>query len=153
MTASRAAYDLIRRFEALKLEVYRDSAGVLTIGYGHTRDAQPGMRITEAEAEDLLRADVQTIESIVSAAVRVTLAQHQFDALVSFAFNVGRGAFVSSTLLANLNSQEFEHAAQQFERWVYITEPSRPGWSPKKTVLPGLVARREAERALFEGKA
>ena len=133
---------LIKEFEGLSLKAYICPAGVLTIGYGTTRGVRPGQTISEAEAEAMLRADVNRFAKGVSESVKVPLAQHQFDALVAFAYNVGLGAFRTSTLLRLLNKGEFASAAKQFDRW------NRAG----QKVLPGLTRRRAAERKLFEGK-
>lgn len=137
--------DLIKRFEGLRLNAYRDAVGVWTIGYGHTRSARPGQKITRAMADDLLAStDLPVYERAVRKHVEVPLSQHQFDALVSLAFNIGTGAFRDSTLLSELNRRDYVAAARQFERWVFA--------GGKR--LNGLVRRRKAERALFEsGKA
>jgi lysozyme len=136
---SQAGVDLIKRWEGLRTNAYKCPAGVWTIGYGHTRTAKPGMMISHGEAENLLREDLKGFELAVSRAVTVPLNQNQFDALVSFAFNVGIGAFVKSSLLRILNTGDYEDAARQFSRWVR-------GGGQK---LPGLVSRRKAEYELF----
>jgi len=140
MNVSQAGIDLIKEFEGLRLEAYRDAVGVWTIGYGHTETARPGMKITEAEAEALLRYDIDKRVPAIERALKVKVTQNQFDAIVSFVFNVGVGAFRSSTLLKNINRGDIEDEADEFDRWVYA--------GGKK--LPGLVRRRAAERALFE---
>ncbi|MEO0768244.1 MAG: glycoside hydrolase family protein, partial [Cyanobacteria bacterium J06649_4] len=94
-----AGLELIKSFEGLRLNSYRDAVGVWTIGYGHTRTAGPGQRITFEQATNLLRGDVATFEKAVTQAVRVPITGNQFAALVSFAYNVGSGALSSSTLL------------------------------------------------------
>lgn len=142
MTTSQRGIDLIKTFEGLKLTAYRCSAGVLTIGFGTTRNVKPGQTITAAEAERLLRDDLREFERGVRAAVKVPLEQHEFDALVAFVYNVGLGAFRKSTLLRLLNAGDKAGAAKQFGRW------NKAGGR----VLAGLTRRREAERKLFEGK-
>src|SRR5690606_6021729 len=142
MTTSQRGVDLIKPFEGLKLPAYLCPANVWTIGYGTTRGVQKGQTITAAEAERLLRADLAVFEAGVSKAVKVPLEQHEFDALVSFAYNVGLGAFQKSTLLRLLNAGDKAGAAKQFDRW------NKAGGK----VLAGLTRRREAERKLFEGK-
>ena len=132
---------LIKEFEGLSLKAYKCPADVWTIGYGTTRGVKPGQVISEAEAEAMLRADVDRFAKGVAESVKVPLAQHQFDALVTFAYNVGLGAFRTSTLLRLLNKGEYASAAKQFARW------NRAG----NRALPGLTRRREAERKLFEG--
>ena len=133
---------LIKEFEGLKLNAYFCSVGVLTIGWGTTAGVKPGDKITEAQAEEMLRADVVKFERGVFDAVKVPLAQHQFDALVVLAYNIGLGAFRTSTLLRLLNKGELSAAAKQFDRW------NRGGGK----VLAGLTRRRAAERKLFEGR-
>ncbi len=142
MTYSDAAMDLVRQSEGLRLEAYADTGGVWTIGYGHTGpDVHAGMVITEAEAVALLRADLQRAADGVSSLLRVPVSQGQFDALVDFAFNLGLGSLAGSTLLREINRGEMAAAADQFGLWVH----------DGGTVLPGLVARREAEEELFRG--
>lgn len=138
---SAAGYALIRRFEGLRVRAYRDLAGVWTIGYGHTGpEVVGGMTITEAEAELLLGHDVARAAACVECDVTVDLTQGQFDALVDFVFNLGCGALRGSTLLRRVNAGEFALAAAEFSRWVYAGG----------AVVPGLLARRLAERELFE---
>jgi lysozyme len=139
MRISEAGIKLITLFEGLRLIAYDDGVGVWTIGYGHTQGVQPGDAITEDEAENLLQDDLDDFERCVNHAVSVPLNQHQFDALVSFSFNVGCGALRRSTLLRKLNTGDYAGAADQLLRW------NRGGGR----VLRGLTRRREAERSLF----
>ena len=147
MQTNEAGVALIKRFEGLRLAAYPDPAhgwAVPTIGYGHTSAAgapqvKRGMRITEAEAEAVLRADLGQYERAVTEAVTVSLTGNQFSALASFTFNLGAGNLRSSTLLAKLNRGDHAGAAAEFTRW------NRAGG----VVLPGLTRRREAERDLF----
>ncbi|HCH78871.1 MAG: muraminidase [Pseudomonas sp.] len=143
MHISEKGLALIRQFEGLRLSAYRCPAGIPTIGYGSTAGVKLGQAITAERAEQLLREDVRQFEAAVSRLVKVPLTQGQFDALTSFAFNLGAKALEKSTLLRLLNAGDYSGAAAQFERWVYA--------SGKK--LAGLVKRRAAERALFEGKS
>lgn len=137
---SQAGLDLIKSFEGLRLESYRDSVGILTWGWGHTGpDVRPGQTITTEHAAELLRQDVFRFEVAVNDAAKVGLSQSQFDALVCFSFNVGAEALRTSTLLKLINASDFAGAAQQFRRW------TRAG----KVELAGLVRRRAAERDLF----
>lgn len=135
---------LIKRFEGLRLTSYVDCVGVLTIGYGHTGpDVFSNQRISEDEAEDLLLKDLERFESCIKERTRVSLNQCEYDALVSFTYNVGCGAFEGSTLLRLLNEgQDKEKVANEFLRWVK---------GGGKTI-PGLVRRREEERKLFLSK-
>ena len=98
---------LIREFEGLRLEAYKCPAGVLTIGYGHTSGVKEGMSITEAEAEQLLDADVESAAAQVKSAVKVELNANQLDALIDFVFNLGIGNLRSSTLLKKLNARDY----------------------------------------------
>jgi len=144
MKTSSTGIALIKQFEGERLTAYICPAGVLTIGVGHTGPhVKPGQKITAAESEALLRADLAKFEKAVSAAVKVPLNQNQFDACVALAFNIGPGAFAGSTLVRLLNSKDYSGAAAQFERW------NKGGGK----VLPGLVARRAAEAALFRKPA
>ena len=142
MQISKAGLDLIKQFEGLYLNAYRCPAGVPTIGYGHTAGVAMGQTITQQQADDYLRRDVRQFERAVARLVTVPLTQGQFDALVSFAFNLGEGALAQSTLLRLLNAGDYAGAAAQFDRW------NKAGGR----VLPGLVRRRAAERALFEAR-
>lgn len=100
---SEQGAEFIKRFEGLRLTAYNDGTGVMTIGYGHTGDVKAGETITQAEADSYFREDVKWAVDTVNNAVKVKLQKNQFDALVSFAYNVGEGAFKSSTLLKDLN--------------------------------------------------
>ena len=139
MKASEKAYSLIRQFEGLRLTAYRCPAGVWTIGYGHTSGVVPGMNITKEQAEELLRQDIALAENIVNTECQ-NLRQCQFDALVSFVFNVGVGNFRNSTLLKKVKANPDDNSIMdEFLRWVYS----------KGVVLPGLQKRRLAEMRLY----
>jgi lysozyme len=142
-TYSDAGLALTRSFEGLRLTAYQDCAGIWTIGYGHTGpDVHSGQTITEFEAEALLRADLAAAVACVNRAVTAPITQPQFDALVDFCFNAGRGSFLGSTLLRVLNQGDATAAAAQFGLWVHAGGQ----------VVPGLVRRRRAEAALFSGQ-
>jgi lysozyme len=141
MTYSKDGLALTESFEGCRLTAYRDSVGVLTIGYGHTGpDVQEGMTITQARAEELLLADVAKATAAVNAHVKVTITQDEFDALVDFAFNAGCAAFEGSTMLRDINAGNFMAAAEQFERWDHAGGK----------VLAGLLRRRISEEKLFD---
>ena len=141
MKTSLTGIKAIEAHKGVRLQAYICPAGVLTIGAGHTGpDVHAGMTITEEQAEELLAKDLESAERSVNSAVKVLITQTQFDALVSFVFNVGAGAFASSTLLRLLNAGDYKGAAAQFDRW--NKGPSGP--------LPGLTKRRAAERKMFE---
>lgn len=130
---------LIKHYEGCRLEAYRCAAGVLTIGYGSTGPhVKQGMKITQAEADQLLSKDIVRFERAVKSLANKT-SQAQFDALVSFAFNVGEGALRSSTLLKLHNQGLYIDAANQFPRW------NKAGGR----ALLGLTRRREAEKKLY----
>jgi lysozyme len=141
---SEAGLALIKASEGLEICAYpdpgnRETGEPWTIGYGHTRGVRPGDTCSEEQATAWLREDLGVTENAVRQLVDVPLSQGQFDALVSFAFNVGRSAFCNSTLLRLLNAGDDAGAADQFKRW------NRGADGP----LPGLVIRRAAERTLF----
>jgi lysozyme len=143
MKTSAKGLALIKEFEGFRAAAYLCPAGVWTIGWGHTRGVTEHDRVTEEMATDMLIEDLAWCEAAVKQYVTVPLNQNQFDALVSFTFNLGQGALAQSTLLRLLNSGEYTAAALQFGRWVKAGTQT----------LPGLVRRREAERALFEEPA
>ena len=132
--------NLIKEFEGFHRNAYQDPVGVWTIGYGHTTTVRSGMKITRAKGEQLLSRDLMRFEKAVRDRVTVPLTQNQFDALVSFAFNVGVGAFTGSTLLKRLNKGDYQGAANELMRWVYAGGRR----------FKGLVRRRRRERLLFE---
>lgn len=142
-TTGSKGIDLIKSFEGLKLNAYICPAGIPTIGYGTTRvNSQPvqmGSVITESQAVDYLKADLQQFESAVNGAVKVPVTQNQFDALVSFTYNLGAGNLRSSTLLKKLNAGDYAGAADEFPKW------NKAGGKE----LAGLTRRRNAERDLF----
>lgn len=144
MQTSEKGIALIKQFEGCKLTAYQDSVGVWTIGYGWTQpvDGKPiraGMTIKQETAERLLKTGLISYESDVSLLVKVGLSQGQFDALVSFTYNLGARSLSTSTLLRKLNAGDYAGAADEFQRW------NKAGGK----VLTGLTRRREAERALF----
>ena len=135
---------LIKRFEGLRTQAYRDIAGVWTIGYGHTGpEVGPGMRLAKGQAEDLLRRDLARFADAVTDAVRVPVTQGQFDALVSLSYNIGVSAFRRSTALRRLNASDFAGAAEAMTWWNKATIDGR------KQPVRGLTRRRAAEAAFF----
>lgn len=132
--------EAIKKAEGLRLKAYLDTGGVWTIGYGHTGpEVVEGLTITLDGAERLLREDLRTAEGHVNKLVKVALTQNQFDALVSFVYNIGGGAFKESTMLRLLNAGDYEGAANQFPRWN----------KDNGKVVAGLTNRRREERELF----
>ena len=139
MKISQNGIDLIKEFEGCRLEAYKCPAGIWTIGYGHIAGVEKGQKITKAQAENLLKQDLQRFENGVNNLVKVKLTQGQFDALVSFAFNCGVEALKKSTLLKVLNQGKYDEAADEFDKWVYAG----------MIKLNGLVRRRRAEKEMF----
>lgn len=144
MKTNASGLTLIKKWEGLRLDAYTCPAGVWTIGYGHTSAAGPpavskGMRITEAEAESVLVRDLGRYEAAVSKAITRQATANQFSAMVSLCFNIGPGAFAGSTLVKRFNAGDEPGAADAFLMW------RKAGGK----VLPGLEARRAAERKLF----
>lgn len=138
---SQACIDLVKASEGCRLTAYRDAVGILTIGYGSTGGIKEGQTITQEQAEEMLIDDLDAAAEAVRKLVTVPLNQGQFDALCDFVFNLGEGRLRDSTLLRLLNHGRYGEAAAQFRFWVMA------GGHP----LPGLVKRRAAERAMFEG--
>jgi lysozyme len=137
---SAAGLEHIKHFEGLRLKSYYCVAGRCTIGFGHAGgDVKPGMTITLARAEELLRQDLDTAERAVAELVKVPLRQGQFDACVDFVFNLGRQAFAGSTLLKLLNKREHSAAAEELMRWVHSGG----------RVVAGLQRRRLAARDMW----
>lgn len=130
--------------EGVRLTAYKDTGGVWTCGVGHTgADVKPNMVVTMEQVDKWLTQDIATAEYAVNKFVKVVLTQAQFDALVSFTFNLGSNSLFKSTLLRQLNAGDYQGAADQFLRWVFD--------NGKK--LNGLVTRRTRERLMFlEGK-
>lgn len=142
MRMSENGKRILKNFEGLKLCAYRCTSGIWTIGYGHTGiTVKSGDIITEAAANEFFEQDIKFFENAVNTLVTVKLNQNQFDALISFCFNIGVGkdGFAGSTMRKLLNRGEYTAAAEQFMRWVY---------SGGK-ISEGLRRRRIKERELF----
>ena len=133
---------MIKHFESCKLTAYQDSVGVWTIGWGHTAGVKKGDNWTQDEADDILLNDLEKFEGYVNQYVKVPLTQNQFDALVSWTFNLGPGNLKSSTMLTKLNEKSYDEVPSQMKRW------NKAGGK----VLRGLERRRNAEAAMFSGK-
>jgi len=140
MRTSECLIEKLKEFEGLRTEAYRDAAGVWTIGYGHTgRDVKRGDRITEYWATDLLRRDLAVVAKAVDE-LGVAVTQGQFDALVSFAFNLGIGRLRNSTLLKTIREGgSHSQIKKEFKKWVYAGGKQ----------MPGLVKRRNWEADRF----
>jgi|TARA_Y100000361_G_scaffold29125_1_gene23954 lysozyme len=139
MNISQNGIDLIKHFEGCELEAYKCPAGVWTIGYGHTKGIQPGMVITEETANDMLVEELEEYENYINSMVKCPLSQNQFDALVSWVYNLGPANLQASTLLKVLNAGDYAGVPAQIMRW------NKAGGK----VLEGLTRRRQAEADLF----
>ena len=142
---SREGIELIRQHEGWRARAYQDVAGVWTIGYGHTRTAKPGMVVDLAQGEALLREDVADAERAVNQLVTVPLEQREYDALVSWTFNLGRGALARSTSLQLLNAGDKIGAALRLTDW------HKAMVGGKLQPVLGLARRRLAEAQHFLG--
>lgn len=142
MKISNEGLALIKKFEGCELTAYKCAAGVWTIGYGHIKDVYEGQTITQSEAESMLQHEMEEYEGYINSSVTVPLTQNQFDALVSWVFNLGAGNLRASTLLKVVNLSDMEGVPAQIKRW------NKAGGK----VLDGLIRRREAEALLWQGK-
>ena len=133
--------ELIKHFEGLELNAYQCAAGVWTIGYGHTKGVKSGMSISEARANEMLEEELVEYENYVNDMVSVSLSQCQFDAMVSWVYNLGGGNLKASTLLKVLNAGDYDGVPAQMMRW------NKAGGK----VLEGLTRRRQAEADMFSG--
>ena len=141
MNIGQKGIELIKHFEGCELEAYKCPAGVWTIGYGHIKGVSEGMSITQEQAEQMLLDELKEYENYINELVVVDLSQNQFDALVSWVYNLGPANLKSSTLLKVLNSGDYAGVPAQIERW------NKAGGK----VLEGLIRRRLAESSLFCG--
>lgn len=142
MKISHEGKTLIKKFEGCELEAYLDAVSVPTIAYGRTKGVTIGDTCTQEQAEAWLEEELVEYENYVNEAVQVPLTQNQFDALVSWTYNLGPSNLNSSTMLKVLNSSSYDDVPTQIKRW------NKAGGK----VLDGLVRRREAEALLFKGE-
>ena len=140
MKTSAEGISLIKKFEGCELYAYQCSANVWTIGYGHTKDVEPGMQITQEDAEQRLVDELHEYENYINEYVTAPLSQNQFDAMVSWVYNLGPANLKASTLLKVLNAGDYEGVPAQIRRW------NKAGGE----ILDGLIRRREAEARLFK---
>ena len=141
MKISNDGINLIKNYEGCKLYAYRDSVGVATIGYGHTKGVRMGTAITQKQADDYLREDLADVEKTLNQ-LGINFKQYQFDALCSWIFNIGVGNFIHSTMAVRINTGASDEAiTDQLIRWV------NAGGTP----LLGLMKRRVAEANMFLG--
>jgi lysozyme len=139
-TTNQAGIDLIKSFEGLETESYKDIVGIWTIGYGSTgSDIGPGMKWTPEQCEARMKKDLEQFEKGLEACISVPVTDNQFSAIVSLAYNVGINGVKKSTLIKLLNSKDYSGAAEQFLRW------NKAGGKE----VAGLTRRRAAEKELF----
>jgi len=138
---SKNGLSLTEQFEGCQHLAYKDVGGVPTIGFGHTLGVKMGDFCSHEQALAWLQQDIQKAVNAVNTMVLVPLTQGEFDALVDFVFNAGAGAFEKSTMRRLLNAGDHHGAAEQFERWCHCNGK----------VVAGLLRRRLAEKAAFEG--
>lgn len=138
MNISEKGINLIKTFEGCNLKAYLCPANVWTIGYGHTKGIYKGMTITQEQAEKYFLDDIKPIETYLNS-LGVTLTQGQFDALVSFTFNLGLERLKHSTLLKCVKAKQFKAASEQFAKWIYANNK----------ISKGLINRRDKEKDLF----
>lgn len=141
MTTSQKGIDLIKSFEGYRAYAYRDQGGVLTIGYGHTKDVKEDDTCDEAKATEWLKEDLAIAERCVNSQIMGNLLQHQFDALVSWTFNLGCGNLFNSTLRRKLNAGDMYAAADELVKWNKVAGRSNVG----------LTNRRLLEQKMFLG--
>lgn len=143
MKTSDKGIEFLIKEEGEVLHAYRCQAGVLTIGVGHTGGVTPDMKITKEQSRELLKSDLIRFENVVNETIKHELLQHQFDALVSFSFNVGTQAFKNSTLAKKINANApWTEIRYEFLRW------NKAGGK----VLAALTSRRKREAKLFYGE-
>ncbi|HAT64025.1 MAG TPA: muraminidase [Flavobacteriaceae bacterium] len=142
MNISEEGLSLIKKFEGCKLEAYEDAVGISTIAYGRIKNVKMGDTCTKEQAEEWLDEEMHEYEGYINDQVKVDLEQYQFDALVSWVYNLGPNNLKSSTLLSVLNEKKYNDVPAQIRRW------NKAGGN----VLDGLMRRREAEALLFQDK-
>jgi len=162
-TQSKEGLQFLKSVEGSKLKAYVDVAGHLTIGVGHKLTAQElktkvivvkgkaiswSNGISQEDVDDLLDQDTNYFEKVINVHIKTQLSQNQFDALVSFVFNVGASAFLSSTLLRKINAQLLHHVPGELLKWNKITDPQ----TKKKVMSRGLSNRRTKEINLWLGQ-
>ena len=133
------AIEIVRAFEGERLKAYQCSAGVWTIGVGHTKGVKEGDRITLEQSDELLKSDLEGFKKEMIPLVDVEVTRGQFVALLSFVFNLGTKEFVNSTLRKKLNKGDFEGASFEFLKWKFVNGEE----------VRGLLNRRTVERELF----
>ncbi len=140
------ALELIKQFEGCRLETYLDSRKIPTIGWGHTGpEVHKGLVISQAKADEMLQQDARLNEVVMNKALNHYLVPHQYAALLSLMYNIGKTAFLSSTVLKLVNKRDYAAAGQAILAWCHETDPE----TGKKRVNKGLLRRRQLESKLF----
>lgn len=142
MRTSKKGIDLIKKYEGCSLKAYKCPANVLTIGYGHTSNVQPNQIINQEQANEMLVNDLVHFETLVNG-LKLPINQNQFDAIISFCFNIGFAAFKKSSLLVAIRERNNSMIAHNFSLWRNATI------NGKITPLAGLISRRKSEADLF----
>lgn len=139
MKASENIKNLIKSWESCKLTAYKCSAGVNTIGYGHTKGVTPGMKITQAQADKFFDEDIKVFEDFINR-MNLKINQNQFDALLSLCYNIGTGNFAKSTLLKKVKANPSDSTiANEFASW------RKAGGK----IMQALVKRRQKESEIY----
>lgn len=140
MRLSQKGVEFIKKYERLRLDVYDDGYGYLTVGWGHRVGAKPvAMTISRIEAENLFSADVGAIENALGKLLTMPMPQNKYDAVVSLVFNIGVGNFSESSMLKMINTNLLNKAAGEFGRWIFA------GGKPSA----GLIKRRAEEALMY----
>ena len=150
MQVSQKCIDLVKRHECFISKAYLCPSGYKAIGFGHRTDEMT--TITEPEAENLLKKDLKKIEDKLNFSLEhdnITLNQNQFDACISFIFNLGFSAFIFSTLYKKLKQGDYAGASAEFPKWIYITKTDPETGERFKIKLKGSEFRRKSEQELF----
>ena len=142
LTVSAACLVGIAAHEGYRSETYKDTVGIPTIGFGETAGVKMGEKTTPERALVQLLESTEKHADAIRQCIKVPLYQHEFDAYISLAYNIGTGAFCRSTLVKKLNAKDYAGACEEIKRW------NKAGGK----VLPGLVKRREAEYRMCMGK-
>ncbi len=141
---------MLTGFEAMILHVYNDQVGIPTVCVGHVVKPEDELWIRDGVTRDecaaVLKRDVARFENRLNSVVKVRLTQPMVDALVSLEFNIGEGAFASSTVVARLNQGDYSGAADAFTMWRWANVKQKDGTHQRRPILLG---RRESEAALF----
>lgn len=152
MQVSHKGIELVKRYEGFVSKAYYCPVGYLTAGYGHRENVTKDTVMTEEEAENLLKKDLKKIEDKLNYCLEhdnINLNQNQFDACISFIFNLGFSAFIFSTLYEKLKAGDYAGASAEFPKWIYITKTDPETGERFKIKLKGLGTRRKSEQELF----